>query len=122
MLDMDRYQAVKFKPRIWDPLKKSVEEKGFLNPIIVWATKGDIRPIYGGTRAVLARELDIMVPAVICDYDNRFPEYERLTTADEIAAKWCDPDTIRAHISLGPTKLWMTHHPRVAINDNGDCF
>lgn len=122
MQNLDRYQSVRYKPRIWEPLKASVTLHGFINPCIAWATKGDIRIIYGLSRAAMARELDLPLPAVICDYDRRFPQYERLHGVDEIAAKWQDPDTIRPFIHLSDTKLWMTHHPRVPINANGDSF
>ena len=120
--DLDRYEVVRHKPRVWEPLYASVKENGIVNPIVVWATHGDIRVRYGGTRSAVARELDLLLMAVICDYDNRFPGYERLTTVDDIAAKWVDPDAIRPSIDLGPTKLSINHHRHVPINVNGDCF
>lgn len=110
------------KPRVHVPLLASVKRNGFVNPIIVWATKGDIRVHYGISRVHVARELGLHLPAVIVDYDERYPDFERLDSLDEIAAKWKDPTTIRPHLHLSSTKLWMNTHPRVPINDKGDCF
>lgn len=121
--DIQRVETYeKPKPRVHIPLMASVRQNGFKNPIIVWATKGDIRIHYGTSRVHVARELGILIPAVICDYDNRFPDYPRLRTIEEIADKWTNPDVIRPYLHFGPTKLWMNTHPRVPINDKGDCF
>lgn len=110
------------KPRVHVPLLASARRHGFVNPIIVWATKRDIRVHYGISRVHVARELGCTIPAIIVDYDERYPNYECLNSLDEIAAKWKYPTTIRPHLHLSSTKLWMNTHPRVPINDKGDCF
>lgn len=117
---LQRYQEP--KPRVVNPLTESVRQKGFVNPVIVWATKGELRPIYGTSRVWVGAALNMLVPAVVVDYDKRYPDWERLNNLDEIAAKWANPAIIRPHLLLSDTKLWMNYHPRVPINENGDCF
>lgn len=120
--DIDRYHSIVHKPRVWEPLLASVRKHGFINPVVANANKGGIVVTYGQSRAAVARELDLQLPAIIADHDGRFPHYERLVTVAEIADKWADPTTIRPQIHLSPGKLWMTHHVRVPINDSGDFF
>lgn len=120
---IDRYHSVRHKPRVWDPLLKSVGTHGFINPVVCNANKGGIVVTYGQSRAAVARELDIPLPAVIADYDDRFPMYRQLNSVDEIAELWYDPDIVRPFIKLTlGKKLWLSHHSRVPINENGDHF
>lgn len=109
--------------RIWRDLLPSIKQHGIVNPVILWATQGKIRIHYGISRVQAALHMALpRIPAVVCDMDDRFPEATELRTLDEIAAQWAAPDVIRPHLNLSPTKLWMVHHPRVAIRDNGDAF
>lgn len=121
-LALAKHQDMRLKPRVFEPLRASVQRGGFANPIIVWATHGEIRPIYGITRAWVASDLNIPVPAVIVDYDGRFPAYERLHTVDDVANKYTAPDVIRPYLKLSDSKLWMNIHPRVPVNPDGDHF
>lgn len=118
---LDRYGDMSAK-QVWRSLLPSVEKHGIVNPVILWATKGDLRVMYGISRMQVGKHLGLLVPAVICDYDSRFPDFPEMRTVDEIAALWSDPDAIRPYLKLSPTKLWMVHHPRVPINDQGDPF
>ena len=67
-------------------------------------------------------ETDKKLLAVIADYDNRFPEFKELKTQDDIANTFVEPEKIKQHILLSESKLWMTHHPRVAIDKSGTQF
>lgn len=121
-LALEKHQDMRLKPRVFEPLRESVQRGGFANPIIAWATHGQVRPIYGLTRSWVAYDLGIPVPAVIVDYDGRYPDYERLHTVDDVANKFTAPDVIRPHLILTDSKLWMSVHPRVPINQSGDHF
>lgn len=108
---------------IWKDLVPSLENHGMVNPVILWATNKELRVHYGISRVQAAIYLGMpSIPAVVCDMDNRFPQHPELKTVHEIAARWADPDAILPYLNLSKSKLWMNHHPRVAISDTGDFF
>ena len=109
--------------RMWRSLIPSIKQHGIVNPVILWATQGELRIHYGITRVQAAVHLALpSLPAVVCDMDNRFPDAPVLSDVKEIAAKWVVPEDIEPHLNLSETKLWMNHHPRVPIDENGEYF
>lgn len=105
-------------------LKRSIKEKGIINPCILATTeKGKLLIRYGATRLLFARDFGIdKIKAVIADYHDKYSDFERLYTKQDIANKWVHPETILPNLYLSDKKLWMTHHARVPIDDKGNIF
>lgn len=85
LLEMDRKAAGAKRLRIWD----SLDERGQVNPVLVWARWGMLLCQYGHTRSMWAINRDVDIWAVVWDVDDRFEG--PLMTPAEANALWSDP-------------------------------
>ncbi len=69
------------KPETRAAIRRSVERDGFRNPIIVYRSGGEFLLSFGGGRLQAAKELDVLVPAIVVDYDDdsRADDFEEVT-------------------------------------------
>jgi hypothetical protein len=97
----------KIKPKFFEALRASVEAEGFRNPITLYNTQEGLLLSFGGSRLRVAKELRILVPAIIVDYVGTF-RHDSVVTADNYEEFYRDPpvyfewtDTgIETHYSL----------------------
>ncbi len=66
------------KPKFFVALRKSVEENGFRNPILLYNTPEGLLLSFGGSRLRVAKALDKEIPAIIVDYVGTYSKSERV--------------------------------------------
>jgi hypothetical protein len=72
-------------------LEASIRKEGVRNPVnLIAQPNGDLHVLIGGSRTWIAQKLDIMIPAVITDKYNLFPDAETLKTEEQVLAKFKD--------------------------------
>jgi hypothetical protein len=67
------------KPKFYAALEDNVRQDGFRNPILLYQTREGLLLGFGGSRLRVAKKLDILVPAIIVDYTDRFRLDEEVT-------------------------------------------
>jgi len=74
-------------------LEKSIKQEGILNPINTFTKyrTGELRVLIGGSRLYIAQKLDILIPCIISDQKNFFPNARQLKSKDEIISCFKDP-------------------------------
>ena len=78
-------------------LKKSVQEKGLLDPLFVKNTNGHLKVIVGNNRMVICKELGIKtIPCIITQIGNKkhFLKGKLLTTDEEIKDLFYLPEEV----------------------------
>ena len=78
-------------------LKKSVQEKGLLDPLFVKNTNGHLKTIVGNNRMVICKELGIKtIPCIITQIGNKkhFLKGKLLTTDEEIKDLFYLPEEV----------------------------
>lgn len=69
----------KIKPKFFEALRKSVAEKGFRNPILLYNTTDEgLLLAFGGSRLRVAKELLRPVPAIVVDYSLTYDRYDEV--------------------------------------------
>ena len=72
-------------------LEASIRKEGVINPVNLLAMKdGGFRVLMGGSRTWIAQKLDIVIPAIVTDSFNLYPDAETLETVEEVLAKFKD--------------------------------
>ena len=72
-------------------LEESIKREGVRNPVnTVAQPNGELRVVMGGSRTWIAQKLDIVIPALITDKYDLFPNAETLETVEEVLAKFKD--------------------------------
>lgn len=61
-----------------------VARHGVKNPILVWARDGRLTVQSGNTRVFSCRTLGIPVPALVADWDDRFPDLKEITRERDV--------------------------------------
>lgn len=92
--------------QFFDKLEQSILKEGIRNPVILTAQNGRLINRYGGSRVMIAQKLNIEVPAIVADFDDRFPEGQLLTSKNQMMEKFKDP----------PRKILFKHY---GINVSG---
>ncbi len=87
-------------------LEKSMLEEGIRNPVILTAQQGKLINRYGGSRVMIAQKHNLIVPAIVADFENRFPDGEILIGEKQIREKFTDK----------PRKILIKHY---GINVSG---
>ena len=83
--------------KFYDELKKSVQEKGLLDPLFLNNTNGHLKTIIGNNRMVICKELGIkIIPCVITQIGNKkhFLKGKLLTTDKEIKDLFYLPEEV----------------------------
>jgi len=78
-------------------LKKSVQEKGLLDPLFVKNTNGHLKTLIGNNRMVICKELKInTIPCIITQIGNKkhFLKGKLLTTDEEIKDLFYLPEEV----------------------------
>ncbi len=68
----------RIKPKFFVALRKSVEENGFRNPILLYNTPEGLLLSFGGSRLRVAKALGKEIPAIIVDYVGTYSKSERV--------------------------------------------
>jgi len=85
-------------------LKKSVQEKGLLDPLFVKNTNGHLKTIVGNNRMVICKELGIKtIPCIITQIGNKkhFLKGKLLTTDEEIKDLFYLPEEVTVRRTKG---------------------
>jgi hypothetical protein len=69
----------KIKPQFFKALRKDVAKNGFRNPILLYSTPDGLLLSFGGSRLRVAKEMSMMVPAIIVDYDGSYFHCDQVT-------------------------------------------
>ena len=74
-------------------LEESIKQEGIRNPIITFTKyrTGELRVLVGGSRLYIAQKLEILIPCIISDQKNFFPNARQLKSKDEIISCFKDP-------------------------------
>lgn len=81
-------------------LRESILTEGFRNPIVVFKGDGNDRIPYGQSRASVAKQLGIDIPAIVCDWTGKL--WGRpLTTIAEVRECYRDQPTVVEFTSKG---------------------
>ena len=78
-------------------LEESILREGFRNPINVWVKdNGELTSwYYGGSRLMTAKKHNLLIPCIVSDPINKFPDAKILTNAGEIRTMFKDrPETV----------------------------
>jgi hypothetical protein len=79
----------------YEHLRESIEEKGFLNPILCWNFKSGLHVLYGTSRAWLAQQMQKPIPAFIVDFSLKWEEGELITEKEQALSKFGEePDEL----------------------------
>lgn len=120
--DLDWHYHYNRGKEMLDGLRESVSRQGILYPCVVEAD-GDLIGIqYGASRFIVAEELGLdSVPVIAIDYSGRYADCPEITTRDQFAGQWLDPNPIQQMLRVYEQRCWMMKpHLRVKINDRGD--
>jgi len=60
-------------------LEWHILRNGFRNPVVLTAKDGIITPRYGGSRIMIAQKYNFTVPAIVADFEERFPDWKEIT-------------------------------------------
>lgn len=85
-------------------LRDSVRREGFRNPILVFRGDGNDRIPYGQSRATIAKQLGIAVPAIVCDWTGASVG-EPLRTLADVRSHFLDQPTVVEFTSAG-LNIW----------------
>ena len=90
--------------KFYDELKKSIQEKGLLDPLFVKNTNGHLKTIVGNNRMVICKELGIKtIPCIITQIGNKkhFLKGKLLTTDEEIKDLFYLPEEVTVRRTKG---------------------
>ena len=87
-------------------LEQSIMKEGIRNPVVLTSQGGKITNRYGGSRVLIAQKYNLIIPAIIADFDGRFAHGELLTSIAQIEEKFKDK----------PRKILLKHY---GINVSG---
>ena len=90
--------------KFYNELKKSVQEKGLLDPLFLKNTDGKLKVIVGNNRMVICKELGIkIIPCVITQIGNKkhFLKGKLLTTNKEIKDLFYLPEEVTVRRTKG---------------------
>ena len=90
----------KIKPEFFAALRKNVARDGFRNPILVYNTPEGLLLSFGGSRLRVAKELDILVPAIVVDYSGEYSGFPEVTP-DNYREFFKDPPVLFEFTSYG---------------------
>ena len=72
-------------------LEASIKKEGVVNPVnLIAQLNGGFKVAMGGSRVWIAQKLDLIIPAIITDKYELFPDAETLNTEEEVLAKFKD--------------------------------
>lgn len=63
-------------------LELSILRTGFRNPVVLTAKDGVLTPRYGGSRIMIAQKYGLVVPAIVADFSNMFPDAPEISYWD----------------------------------------
>lgn len=67
------------KKLFFEALTESVKKDGFRNPILVYSLDEGVCIVFGASRLRVAQELDIQIPAIVNDVNDRFRMHPEVT-------------------------------------------
>ena len=67
------------KPLYRAALRASLEKEGFRNPILAYECDGGLLLKFGNSRLQIARDLDITLPAIVVDHQERYSDRPEVT-------------------------------------------
>tara|TARA_B100000949_G_C14009660_1_gene336721 strand:+ start:85 stop:507 length:423 start_codon:yes stop_codon:yes gene_type:complete len=90
--------------KFYDELKKSVQEKGLLDPLFLKNIAGHLKTLIGNNRMVICKELGIKtIPCIITQIGNKkhFLKGKLLTTDEEIKDLFYLPEEVTVRRTKG---------------------
>ena len=90
--------------KFYDELKKSIQEKGLLDPLFVRNTNGHLKTLIGNNRMVICKELGIKtIPCIITQIGNKkhFLKGKLLTTDEKIKDLFYLPEEVTVRRTKG---------------------
>lgn len=78
------------KADFYTEMAQSVEQEGFRNPSYVWSLTTGVYPVYGCTRAWLAKDYNLDIPVFIADFTNEYEDFELIETDEQFLEKFTD--------------------------------
>ncbi len=97
-------------------LRESVEKDGFRNPILCYHKQSGSTLPYGHSRAKIAKDLGIDIPAIICDFVGDYTDCPRMDTVGEIRERFIDPPSIVEFWECG-LNIWGCRQVHLAEKD-----
>lgn len=88
----------------YDRLIASVRREGFRNPVLFNNLAGEMKIVYGESRAWVAHQLGLPLPAFINDGVGAFAHFERIDTEAQARAKFKDQPV---KFRLGPPMFFF---------------
>ena len=78
------------KPQTRQEIQDDIAKNGFRNPIVVYSTDTGIHLSFGGGRLFAAKNLDIVMPAIVVDYSGDYAA-EKIVTPQNCRDFFLDP-------------------------------